>query len=155
MSVFEVFSKKLYLMVLWGTRITKYYAIRIEFQERGSHHVHSITWIFNVANIQNEAGYIEFIEQTITTQLPDHLNAPELFELVKTYQDHTHSITSWKYNRNECRFYYGRYFTEKTIIAKSFDAKFSNEEKQEILTCRNTLLSQAKAILIIIFILQK
>ena len=142
-------------MVLWGTRITKYYAIRIEFQERGSHYVHSITWIFNVANIQNEAAYIEFNEKTINTQLPDHLNAPELFESVKTYQDHTHSITSWKYNRNECRFYYGRYFTEKTIIAKSFDAKFSNEEKQEILTCRNTLLSQAKAILIIIFILQK
>ena len=27
-----------------------------------------------------------------------------------------------------------RYFTEKTIIAKPLDYKFSNEEKQEILT---------------------
>ena len=50
--------------------------------------------------------------------MPDQLNDPELFDLVKTYQVHTYSRTCWKYNRNECRFFYGRYFTEKTIIAK-------------------------------------
>ena len=37
------------------------------------------------------------------------------------------------------------YFTEKTIIAKLLGSKFSNEEKQEILTWRNTLLSQVKS----------
>ena len=31
---------------------TKYYAMRIEFQERGSPHVHSFVWILNAANIQ-------------------------------------------------------------------------------------------------------
>ena len=35
----------------------KYYAIRIEFQERGSTHVHSFTWIFNAPIIENEAAY--------------------------------------------------------------------------------------------------
>ena len=35
---------------------------------------------------------------------------------------------------------YGRYFTKKTIIAKPLDSKFSNHEKQELLTWRNTLL---------------
>ena len=34
--------------------------------------------------------------------------------------------------------------TGKTIIAKPLDSKFSNEEKQEILTWRNTLLRQVK-----------
>ena len=34
---------------------------------------------------------------------------------------------------------------EKTIIAKPLDSKFSNEERQEILTWRNTLLSQVKS----------
>ena len=33
---------------------------------------------------------------------------------------------------------------KKTIIAKSLDSKFSNEVKQEILTWRNTLLTQVK-----------
>ena len=74
---------------------------------------------------------MEFIEKNINAQFPDHLNDPELFELVKTCQVHTHSRTCWKYNKNECRFSYGRCFTEKTIIAKPLK--------------RNTLLSQVKS----------
>ena len=34
------------------------------------------------------------------------------------------------------------YFTEKTIIAKPLDCKFTSDEKQEILTWRNIILSQ-------------
>ena len=119
---------------------TKYYAIAIEFQERVSPHAHSFIWIFNAPNIENQAAYIEFIEKTINAQLPNHLNDPELFEVVKTYQVHAHSRTCWKYSKNECRFSYGRYFTEKIIIAKPLDSKSSNGEKHEILTWRNTLL---------------
>ena len=58
--------------------------------------------------------------------MPDHLiNDLELSELIKTYQVHIHSKTCWKYNKNERR--------------------FSHEERQEILTWRNTLLSQVKS----------
>ena len=128
----KVFFKEIILNGPLGK--TKYYTIRIEFQERGSPHVHSFIWIFYAPNIVNEAAYIQFIEKTINTQLPDHLNDQEHFELVKTYQVHIHSRTCWKYNKNECRFSYGCYFTEKTIIAKPLDSKFSNEEKQEIVT---------------------
>ena len=99
---------------------------------------------FNAPNIQNEADYIEFIEKIINAQLPDHLNDPELFELVKTYQVHAHSRTCWKYNKNECRFLYGRYFTEKIIIAKPLGSKFNDNEKKEVLTWRNMLLKQVK-----------
>ena len=42
---------------------TKYYAICIEFQERGSPYVHPFIWIFNAPNIENEAAYIELIEK--------------------------------------------------------------------------------------------
>ena len=128
----EVFFQKNILDGSLGK--TKYYAIRIKFQERGSLHVHSFIKIFNALNIENGAAYIELIEKTINAQLPDHLNDPELFEFVKTYQVHTDSTTCWKYNKNECRFSYGRFFTEKTIIAKPLDSKFSNEKKQKILT---------------------
>ena len=89
---------------------TEYYAIRIEFQERGSPHAHSVIWILNAPNIENKAAYIKFIEKTIA-QLPDYLNDPELFDLVK----------------NECQ-----YFTEKTTVAKPLDSKFSNDEKLEM-----------------------
>ena len=48
---------------------TKYHDVHIEFQERGSPHVHSLIWIFNAPNIQNKAAYIEFIEKTINALL--------------------------------------------------------------------------------------
>ena len=96
---------------------TKYYAITIEFQERGSSHVHSFIWIFKAPNIKNEAVYTEFIEKTTNGQLPKHMNDPELFELVKTYQIHVHSRSCWKYNNNDCCFSFGCYFTEMAIIA--------------------------------------
>ena len=37
------------------------------------------------------------------------------------------------------------YFTEKTILAKPLDSEFSNDEKQQVLTRRSTLLRQAKS----------
>ena len=47
----EVFFKEI---ILDGPlRKTKCYAIRIDFQERGSPHVHSFIWIFNASNIEN------------------------------------------------------------------------------------------------------
>ena len=100
----EVFFKD---TILDGSfRKTKYYAIRIEFQERGSPHVYSFIWIFNAPNVENEAAYIEFIEKTINAQSPNHFNDPEFFELVETYRVHAHSRTYWKQNKNECRFSY-------------------------------------------------
>ena len=138
----EVFFKEIILDGPLGK--TKYHAISIEFQERGSPHVHAFIWIFSAPNIQNETAYIEFIEKTINAQLPDHLKELKLCELFKTYQAHVHSRTCWKYNKNECRFSYGRYFTEKGIIAKQLDSQFSNDEKEKVLTWRNALLKKVK-----------
>ena len=86
-----------------------------------------------------------FIENTINIQLPHHLKDLELSELVKIYQVHAHSRTCWDYNKNECRFSCGRYFTEKTIIAKPLDSKLSNNEKEEALARSSTLLKQVKS----------
>ena len=60
------------------------YIVRIEFEEIVSPHVHSYMWIINAPDIENEAAYIEFMDKTTNTQLPDLLNDAELFELVKT-----------------------------------------------------------------------
>ena len=51
----ELFFKEIIIDVPLGK--TKYYAISIEFQERGSPHVHSFIWILNAPNI--EATYHE------------------------------------------------------------------------------------------------
>ena len=130
--VFEVFFKDIILDGPLGK--TKYYAICIEFQEKDSPHVHSFIWILDPPSIQDEAACSNFIEKIINAQLPDPQNDPELSELVKTYQVHAHSRTCWKYNKDECRFSYGRIFTETTIIAKLVDSELSKDKKQEILT---------------------
>ena len=59
---------------------TKCYAIGIEFQAIGCPHAHSLIWIFNAPNIQNENSYIEFTDKTRNSQLSDHFNDPEFFE---------------------------------------------------------------------------
>ena len=59
----EIFSKEIILDGPLGK--TKYYAIRIEFQESDIPHVHSFICIFNGPNIENETAYIELIEKTI------------------------------------------------------------------------------------------
>ena len=76
-------------------------------------------WVLSAANIENEAAYIEFIEDTKNAQLPDHFNNLELFELIKLMQ------------KNEFHLSYDRYFTEKKMFEKTPDCKFSNAEKQE------------------------
>ena len=58
---------------------TKYYVILIEFHKKDSPYIHSFIWKFNAPNIENEAAFIELIDQTINAQLPDRLNDPELF----------------------------------------------------------------------------
>ena len=65
------------------------------------------------------------------------MNGPELFEFGRIYQVHALSTRCWKYKKNECRFPYGHNFTEKRMAAKPLDFKFSNDDKQELLTRRN------------------
>ena len=43
---------------------TKYYALRIEFQEKGNPHIHSFIQIFNATNIHDEIAYTEFIKNS-------------------------------------------------------------------------------------------
>ena len=136
----EVFFKDITLDGPLGK--TKYYANHIEFQGRGSSHVHSFVWILNPPNIQDEAAYISFVKKTINAQQPDPQNDSEFFELVKTYQVHSHSRTCFKHKKNECRFSYGQFFTEKTIIAKPVDSEISKDKKQEMLTQRNATLGK-------------
>ena len=45
-----------------------------------------IIWIFNTPDIENEAVYIQFTEKKMSAQLPDALNIPDIFEIVKNYQ---------------------------------------------------------------------
>ena len=91
----QVFFKEI---VLDGPlRKTKYYALRIEFQERGSPHVHAFVWILDAPRISDEIEYKSFVERTISAVLPDPESELGLFELVNctkfaTIQGHAGNI---------------------------------------------------------------
>ena len=57
---------------------TKYYALRIEFQGKGSPYIHSYILIFNAQNIQDEPVNIAFIENSLNTRLLEPENKPDL-----------------------------------------------------------------------------
>ena len=110
----QVFFKKIVLDGPLGK--AKYYALRIEFQERRSPHVHAFVWILDAPRINDETEYKYFVERTISAVLPDSESETCLPEPVKLYQIDSHSRTCRKYKKNKCRFSHGCFFSNRTII---------------------------------------
>ena len=50
----------------------KYYVIRVEFQARGSPHVHCLLWAENLTEFRpdNKQEYIDYIDNVMSTSLP-------------------------------------------------------------------------------------
>ena len=74
-----------------------HYAIRVEFQVRGSPHIHSLIWVENAPKLSSEniTEYANFVDNSVKCELPE--NNIELYNLVKTYQTHYHSKSCRKY----------------------------------------------------------
>ena len=81
----------------------------IEFQLRGSPHVHSLFWVKNAPDLQTVEGLRDvpsFIDQYITTRIPQEGEDDELRELVLRLQKHKHTHTCKKNSGIGCRFDY-------------------------------------------------
>ena len=103
----------------------KHYAIRVEFQVRGSPHIHSLVWVIGapILSTTSEDEYVPFIDNIIKCELPNPQERPRLFELVQTYQTHSHSKSCGKYKNMEYRYSFGKYFTDHTVIAHPLSDK--------------------------------
>ena len=141
----EMFFKEIILDGLLGKRI--YYVIRVGFQVRGNPHTHCFLWIFNAPVLSEKTieSYTEWLVQMISAELPDEDSEPNFFELVKNYQLHRHSKTCQKYRNGNCRFDFGRIFTERTTVAKPLSDSLTELEKAEIMLARSTILNKVKA----------
>ena len=78
---------------------------RVEYQQRGSPHIHMLIWLENapVFGVDKDEEVIAFIDQIITCRKQD--SDPKLLELVNR-QTHRHSHTCRKKSKNVCRFNY-------------------------------------------------
>ena len=123
-----------------------YYALRIEFQMRGSPHLHALIWTSDCPMLTHDTKqeYIEYIDKHVQAYLPDKDKDLELYELVKKYQTHSHSKTCRKYKNIPCRFEFGQFFTDKTIVAEPLSENIDPDIKTEMLTKRKEILSLVK-----------
>ena len=123
-----------------------YYALRIEFQMRGSPHLHALIWTSDCPELTHDTkeAYIHFIDEHVQSYLPDQSQDPELHELVKTYQKHSHSKTCRKYKNIKCRFNFGHFFTNKTIVAEPLSDDLNPEEKTSTIDRQKEILRLVK-----------
>ena len=65
----------------------------------------------------NVVEYTQFIDGIVKAFVPDIHENPEILDLVTIYQVHSHSKSSQKYKNEKCRYHFGKFFTERTIIS--------------------------------------
>ncbi|TKS65242.1 ATP-dependent DNA helicase PIF1 [Collichthys lucidus] len=98
----------------------KDYFYRVEFQQRGSPHVHCLFWIENAPIIDKntDAEVIQFIDRYVTCELPS--NDEELLDTVTSVQQHSkrHAKTCKK-GKTVCRFNFPRPPSARTFISRS------------------------------------
>ncbi|XP_078375419.1 uncharacterized protein LOC144658809 isoform X2 [Oculina patagonica] len=123
-----------------------YYALRIEFQMRGSPHLHSLIWTSDCPELKqgNEQAYIRYIDEHVQGSLPKRENDSKLYDLVNLYQKHTHSRSCKKYRNIPCRFNFGQFFTDQTVVSKPMPHDIPDDEKATILEKRNEILCSVK-----------
>ena len=124
----------------------KYHAIRVESQVHGSPHIHSFLWIVNapILSKDNVVEYAQFIDSVVKAFVPDIHENPELFDLVTTYQVHSHSKSCRKYKNEKRRYHFGKFITERTIISLRLPNHLQDTVKNNILTERERILSMVK-----------
>ena len=116
------------------------YAIRIEFQARGSPHAHTLLWVKDAPqlNVQTDEEVCQFVQDHISCEIP---NDDGEKELILKLQKHSHS--SYCRKKGYCRFKYPKPPSERVIIAKEPEDNNSIELK---LHAKNVMTKMFKAI---------
>ena len=122
------------------------YALRIEFQVRGSPHLHALVWTSDFPKLTSNTkeDYINFVDQHVQAFLPSREDDAELYELVSTFQKHSHSKTCRKYKNVRCRFNFGQFFTNRTIVAQPLSNDLNDIQKTNIIERQQKILNLVK-----------
>ena len=89
-------------------------------------------WVHDalILNIDNISTSVNFVDSIVVATLPDVVADPDLFDLVVTYQIHSHSKWCRKYKNEMCQYHFGKLLTEKTIVARPLPDTMSDETKK-------------------------
>ncbi|XP_062414952.1 uncharacterized protein LOC134107225 [Pungitius pungitius] len=98
------------------------YFYRVEFQHRGSPHIHCLIWVDGapVFEEDDDQTVSAFVSKYITAQLPDPRRQPELHKKVTEVQIHSkkHSRTCFRSPSSGCRFGFPKPPSSKTMISR-------------------------------------
>ncbi|XP_026120183.1 LOW QUALITY PROTEIN: uncharacterized protein LOC113099530, partial [Carassius auratus] len=128
----------------------KDYFYRVEFQQRGSPHVHCLFWVedapkLNDHDADNDALVADFIDTYITCETPPE-NDTVLYETVNSVQKHStrHSKTCRKKN-TVCRFNFPRPPSSRTFITRETNADELKGNGED--TTANAIIKKVKTAL--------
>ena len=101
----------------------KDYFWRVEFQQRGSPHIHSLWWVEDAPDIKTVEGRRKapgFIDKYVSCHVPRD-GEDDLKDLVLRLQKHNHTQTCRKNGRNRCRFDYPKRPSDTTRLKRNAD----------------------------------
>ena len=110
------------------------YFYRIEFQQRGSPHVHILIWIENapILGVDKDENVVQFIDKYISCEKPTEKEDPELHEIVSHVQSHSKKHSkSCKKKGTTCRFNFPRPISKRTFITKPVDVGEGKDMKTD------------------------
>ena len=95
---------------------------RVEFQHRGSPHIHCLIWVEGAPVFEEDSDQTvsDFVSKYITAQLPDPDSQPELYKKVTEVQIHSknHSRTCFRSSSSGCRFGFPKPPARNTFITR-------------------------------------
>ena len=108
------------------------YFYRVEFQQRGSPHIHGLFWVKKAPQYEKSSSEenVNFVDKYITCQKSDSSN--EMEELINL-QTHRHAKTCKKTGQKVCRFNFPVPPMSKTTILTPFDCSCFDEQNKKII----------------------
>ncbi|XP_052692014.1 uncharacterized protein LOC128170074 [Crassostrea angulata] len=131
---FQVFHKEVILSPAEPIGKVVDFFQRVEFQQRGSPHMHCLYWIENAPNIDSDGVEVvcNFIDRYVTCAVPSESDDAELRKSVLEVQQHSKKHSkSCKKKGTECRFNFPRPPSQKTFITNAQEVEEENSDECE------------------------
>ncbi|XP_013855915.1 uncharacterized protein LOC106511716, partial [Austrofundulus limnaeus] len=113
------------------------YFYRVEFQHRGSPHIHGLIWLKGkvpVVDEDDDQTVCDFVDRYISAQLPDPDREPELHKKVSEVQKHSrnHTRTCFKSVNSGCRFGFPKPPCRRTMISRPAENQDTEAIKEKL-----------------------
>ncbi|XP_052696227.1 uncharacterized protein LOC128174822 [Crassostrea angulata] len=127
---FQIFHKEVILSPAEPIGKVVDFFQRVEFQQRGSPHMHCLYWIQNAPSIDSDGveAVCNFIDRYVTCAVPTENSDAELRKSVLEVQQHSKKHSkSCKKKGTECRFNFPRPPSQKTFITSVQEEESSDD----------------------------